>query len=96
MNERRICIQKYGYVCQVCGVNLEDIYGKIGKEFIHLYQIKPISEYGKNHEANAINNLITVCLNCHLMLHRTINNVSPSVEEVKRMYEENKEKKHIE
>ncbi len=87
---RRICIQKYGYVCQVCGVNLEDIYGKIGKEFIHVHHIKPISEYGENHEADAIQDLITVCPNCHAMLHRTINNVSPTVEELKEMYKENK------
>ena len=82
---RELCIKKYGYVCQVCNTKLEDVYGLIAKEFIHVHHIKPISEYGENHETDALKDLITVCPNCHAMLHRTIDNVSPTVEELKQI-----------
>jgi 5-methylcytosine-specific restriction protein A len=80
---RELCIRKYGYKCQICGVVLTDVYGEIAKEFIHVHHVKPISEYGENHETDAVNDLITVCPNCHAMLHRTINGIPPTIDELK-------------
>lgn len=79
---RNLCIKKYGYKCQVCGVCLEDVYGKVAQEFIHVHHIKPISEYGYKHETDALNDLIPVCPNCHAMLHRTKNGSLVSIEEL--------------
>lgn len=68
---RKKCIEKYGYNCQVCGMNFENIYGDIGKDFIHVHHIVPISaKKGKSYMIDPENSLIPVCPNCHAMLHR--------------------------
>lgn len=66
--ERRKCIERYGnkYECIVCGFNFEDKYGEIGRGFIHVHHINPLSDNGKD----VSENLIPVCPNCHAMLHR--------------------------
>ena len=66
--EREKCIERYGnkYECIVCGINFEKVYGEIGREFIHVHHINPLSANGED----VSNNLIPVCPNCHAMLHR--------------------------
>ncbi|MBK9012922.1 MAG: HNH endonuclease [Saprospiraceae bacterium] len=46
-------------------------YGGIGKDFIHVHHIVPISKPGEKYEIDPINDLIPVCPNCHSMLHTT-------------------------
>lgn len=67
---RQKCIDYYGYNCIVCGINFEKVYGEIGKNFIHVHHIIPISEIDKNYKVNPKTDLIPVCPNCHAMLHR--------------------------
>lgn len=66
--ERRKCIERFGnkYKCIVCGFNFEDKYGEIGRGFIHVHHINPLSDNGQD----VSENLIPVCPNCHAMLHR--------------------------
>lgn len=71
---RQKCLDKYGYSCQICGLNFEDKYGEVGKDFIHVHHIEFISSKGgKSHQVNPEKDLIPVCPNCHAMLHRKIN-----------------------
>lgn len=66
---RESCINVRGTNCCICGFNFESVYGEIGKKFIHVHHIKPISEIGKQYEINPSTDLIPVCPNCHAMLH---------------------------
>lgn len=68
---RKKCIEYHGNYCQICSFNFYDNYGDIGKDFIHVHHIKPISEIGEEYQVNPITDLIPVCPNCHAMLHRS-------------------------
>lgn len=77
------CLAHYGYDCAVCGMNFEKVYGdKIGKEFIHVHHLVPLSEIQKNYVVDGVNDLVPVCPNCHAMLHRHTSKPR-SIEELK-------------
>jgi len=67
---RKECVKHYGWICQCCGLDFEKVYGKIGKEFIHVHHIKSISEIGKKYEIKPKKDLIPLCPNCHAMIHK--------------------------
>lgn len=67
---RRECVEKKGYKCLVCGRDFEATYGEIGKRFIHVHHLKPISSIGKEYKLDVDTDLAPVCPNCHYMLHR--------------------------
>lgn len=67
---RRRCVSFYGYLCSVCGFDFEKVYGDLGKDFIHVHHLKPVSEIGEEYEIDPIQDLRPVCPNCHAMLHR--------------------------
>lgn len=64
------CLEYFGYDCSVCSMNFKDVYGEIGKEFIHVHHLKEISLIGEEYEVDPIKDLIPVCANCHAMLHK--------------------------
>jgi 5-methylcytosine-specific restriction endonuclease McrA len=57
------------YNCQVCGMNFEDVYGALGREFAEAHHIVPLSQL-KRRVRTALDDLATVCSNCHRMLHK--------------------------
>ena len=67
---RTKCIEHYGYDCTICGFNFEKVYGEIGKDFIHVHHIIPISKIKDTYEVDPIHDMRPVCPNCHAMLHR--------------------------
>ncbi len=67
---RQQCIEKYGYKCSICKFDFEKTYGEIGKNFIHVHHLKPLSEIKEQYEINPIEDLRPVCPNCHAMLHK--------------------------
>lgn len=67
---REICLAKKGYACCICSFDFEKIYGEIGKKFIHVHHIVPVSQIGPNYLINPEVDLIPICPNCHAMLHR--------------------------
>lgn len=67
---RKKCIESNGISCCICGINFETVYGEIGKGFIHVHHIVPVSEIGKEYKVDFKKDLIPVCPNCHAMLHR--------------------------
>ena len=67
---RKKCIDFYGCKCVVCGFDFENTYGELGKDFIHVHHIKPLSEIEGDHYVDPEKDLRPVCPNCHAMLHR--------------------------
>lgn len=82
---RKKCIDHHGINCSVCNINFLETYGSIGKDFIHVHHLIPISQIGKEYKVDYINDLIPVCPNCHAMLHRKFNGKEPTLNELKKM-----------
>ena len=78
---RKECVAKKGHQCLVCGRDFEATYGEIGKNFIHVHHLTPISTIGQEYELNVDTDLAPVCPNCHYMLHRK--NPPYTIEELK-------------
>lgn len=68
---RQTCLMRHGHACQVCGLNMADIYGELGKGFIHVHHVTPLSEIRESYRVDPDRDLVPVCPNCHAMLHRT-------------------------
>lgn len=89
---RSACINHYGSICEVCNFDFEKVYGKIGKGYIHVHHIVPVSEMGGEYVINPIKDLIPLCPNCHAMVHKK---APPfSVEELKTIRHTTKPKLH--
>lgn len=67
---RAACMEIHGTSCKICGFNFGKIYGDLGKGFIHVHHIVPVSQMGGSYVLNPATDLIPVCPNCHAMLHR--------------------------
>ena len=67
---REECITLKGYRCAVCGMDFESTYGDIGRGFIHVHHLVPISSIGETYQVNPATDLVPVCPNCHNMLHQ--------------------------
>ena len=67
---RQQCLDEYGYQCRVCRMSFEDMYGDIGKEFIHVHHLVPVSKISRKYKIDPLQHLCPVCPNCHAMLHR--------------------------
>jgi hypothetical protein len=70
LKARKECVEHHGSNCSVCGFNFSDRYGDLGNNFIHVHHLKPLHKIKKGYEVNPITDLIPVCPNCHVMLHR--------------------------
>ena len=68
---RKVCLNYYGFQCRVCHFNFENVYGALGKDYIHVHHKIPLSQIKREYEVDPIKDLIPVCPNCHAMLHRT-------------------------
>ena len=66
---RSQCVKIHGLDCKVCGVNFEEIYGWIGKHYIHVHQLIPIASISESYQIDPLKDLVPVCPNCHAMLH---------------------------
>ncbi len=84
---RNKCIEIHGLNCAVCNINFETTYGSIGIGFIHVHHIKPLSEINESYVVSPEKDLISVCPNCHAMLHRKKDTIS--INSLKEMYNEN-------
>lgn len=78
---RAACLKRYGYACRVCGVRFQDVYGDIGKRFIHVHHRKPLAGRRATYRVKPTIDLVPVCPNCHAMLHTS--NPPLGVEELK-------------
>jgi 5-methylcytosine-specific restriction protein A len=67
---RALCLKYYGFTCKGCGDKLEQKYGPIGSDVIHVHHIVPISQMGSSYKLNPIKDLIPLCPNCHNIVHK--------------------------
>lgn len=84
---REQCITHYGLTCSCCGFNFFKTYGEIGRDFIHVHHLVPISEIKKSYALDPVEDLRPVCANCHAIIHRK--NPPFTIEEIKTMIEKN-------
>jgi predicted HNH restriction endonuclease len=54
--------------CETCGFDFEAAYPELGDGFIHVHHVVPLSFTGV--VENDLDDLILVCANCHVMIHR--------------------------
>lgn len=78
---RSKCIEHHGCKCVACGFDFEKKYGELGKSFIHVHHIVPLSELKASYIVNPIEDLRPVCANCHAIIHRT--KIALSIAELK-------------
>jgi len=64
------CLNHFGYDCQGCGMNFEKTYGEVGKNFIHVHHVIPISKKEGSYDIDPVKDLIPLCPNCHSVVHR--------------------------
>ena len=67
---RQKCLDYWGYQCLVCEFDFEEFYGSLGRDYIHVHHLTPISKIGESYQIDPMNDLRPVCPNCHAMLHR--------------------------
>ena len=67
---RALCISVQGTRCKVCGLLLAERYGEVGRDFIHVHHVVPVSKLGPDYLIDPTKDLVPVCPNCHAMLHR--------------------------
>jgi len=61
-----------GHTCEVCGFDFEARYGDLGRGFIEIHHLTPISELeGLVVSKNPERDYAALCSNCHSMIHRT-------------------------
>lgn len=77
------CLKFHGFKCAVCDFDFEDKYGSLGRNYIHVHHVVPLSEIKQEYMLNPETDLSPVCPNCHAMIHNT----SPilSIEELRRI-----------
>ena len=68
---RAACIEIHGAACKACGFDFGEVYGELGRGFIHVHHIIPVSEMGEGYRVNPATDLVPLCPNCHAMVHRT-------------------------
>lgn len=68
---RSKCLAHHGLKCSVCSFDFENIYGSLGKGYIHVHHIVPLAGIGREYEVNPILDLVPICPNCHAMVHST-------------------------
>ena len=64
----------HGYVCNCCGFDFEKKYGELGKNFIEVHHVVPLSSRKECIVPNIANDLVCLCPNCHRMIHRKKDN----------------------
>jgi 5-methylcytosine-specific restriction protein A len=80
---RKACIDHYGCTCSVCGFDFAVVYGPLGRGYIHVHHVVPLSAIGKTYVIDPVKDLRPVCPNCHAMLHKPTEILS--VAELKRL-----------
>ena len=80
--KREEAIKIHGTRCMVCGFSFEETYGKLGKDYIEVHHIRPISTGTRN--TDPAKDLVCLCSNCHRMIHRKKDKVL-RIEELKEL-----------
>lgn len=60
----------HGLRCKACDFDFEKAYGAHAKGLIHVHHVKPISEFVEEQVVDPATDMITLCANCHAVVHR--------------------------
>ncbi len=74
---RKDCVRFHGARCKVCKLVLQEMYGAVGKDFIHVHHLKPVAGTRGKYVLDPKTDLVPVCPNCHAMLHRPAKMLTP-------------------
>ena len=66
---RQACIDRYGMECCICDKSLDQRYGEIGRDVVHIHHLKPLSQIGESYVVDPIRDLRPICPNCHAIVH---------------------------
>jgi len=80
------------YECEVCHNRFEDLYGKLGECFAEAHHRVPLATLKKK-VVTRVEDLATVCANCHRMLHRMEGKFN-DVEKLKAIFRKREQKKN--
>ena len=58
-----------GYTCSACGINFGILYGPLGEGYAQVHHVAPLHRRAGTVRTR-VEDLVTVCANCHAMLHR--------------------------
>jgi predicted HNH restriction endonuclease len=80
-------LEDHDYVCEGCGVRLEDVYGEWARELIHVHHLDPLLNGGRI--TNVKTDLAALCPNCHAVVHHRVENhaIPRTVEAVREQVE---------
>ena len=67
---RGACLAVHGCRCKICGNDLGEIYGELGKGFIHVHHRRGLAGRKGSAVTDPAKDLIPVCPNCHSIIHR--------------------------
>lgn len=84
---REAAIKIHGTKCQICGFDFKDKYGYIGENYIEVHHKKPLFSLDEKMIPNPETDLVTICSNCHRMIHRKKNDVI-TPEQLKKIIQE--------
>lgn len=77
--------------CEACGFSFDNVYGKLGENFIEGHHKIPISKLQSGSKTNP-KDIIMLCSNCHKMIHRLTFNEN-SLEKLKEIINTNTQRK---
>lgn len=86
---RKAAIKIHGTKCQICDFDFKKKYGYIGENFIEVHHKRPLFSLDEELIPNPKIDLITVCSNCHRMIHRKKNDIVTPEELKKLIHEQN-------
>lgn len=84
-SNRQAAIRIHGTTCKVCGFNFFEHYGELGRDYIEVHHIRPLSSLDEEVSVDPAEDLVCLCANCHRMMHRTRAGVM-TVEELKGLF----------
>jgi 5-methylcytosine-specific restriction enzyme A len=67
---RAAAIAIHGYDCRGCDVNLGRLYGELGRDFIEVHHLKPLSDFDTPLIVDPRTDLVPLCPTCHGVVHR--------------------------
>ena len=67
---RALCLEANGTVCRVCGFDFGKTYGLLGRGFIEVHHVLPVSRMAHDYVVDPVVDLVPLCSNCHSMAHR--------------------------
>jgi 5-methylcytosine-specific restriction protein A len=74
----------------VCGFSFEESYGELGKGYIEVHHLNPLSDRDTE-RTTTVEEVAVVCANCHRVLHR--NGKAPiPLEEIRKIVEQRRQK----